>query len=89
MDLMLFADQFRNIAPEDLEDAITEVYPTDHVHFSEDGTGCITLYDFGWHCTDAFRRLCMENGILLGKEIERQRKFDNMWLEAVREAWAS
>lgn len=88
MDLDLFVEQFKNIAPEDLEDAITKVYPTEFVAFSETGTGCITLYDFGWHLTDAFRRLCRENEIDLSKEIAKQRKFDNMWLEAVREAWS-
>lgn len=89
MDLDLFAEQFKNIAPEELEDAITEVYPREYVHFCEFGSGAITFYDFGWHCTDAFRRLCRDNGINLHEELIKQRKFNNMWLEAVREVWGS
>lgn len=89
MDLMLFTDQFKKTSAEDLEEKIEELYPRQYVNFSYDETGCITFYDFGWHCTAPFIAFCKENDINLSDEIARQRRFDNLWLEAVREAWQS
>ena len=88
MDLILFSSQFPKFSTQDeLKKAVLAVWDKQFVHFSWDDPDfpgeSFTLYDFGWHCTEGFRKLCRENGVNLTEECRLHAEFNRKWALAM------